>query len=71
MLKPNSTSRANWSVARSRAFLRAVINGYESEPSDGSDEDSEMSTKARMARVKVIHAVGGDIAAVFAATNKL
>jgi len=65
--KPGTSTRANWNVARSRAFLRAAVDGYET---DGTDGEGEIGAKARTARFKVIQAVGGDVAAVAATTYK-
>ena len=66
--KPGTAMRADWNVARSRAFLRAAVDGYET---DGTDGEGEIGAVARTARIKVIQAVGGDVVAVLATTYKL
>ena len=65
--KPGTSVRANWNKDRSRAFLHVAVDGY---ATDGSDAEGEAGAKARTARVKVIQAMGGDVAAVLATTYK-
>ena len=65
--KPGTSIRADWNVASSRAFLRVAVDGYDT---DGTDGEGEIGLKARTARVKVIQAMGGDVAAVLATTYK-
>jgi hypothetical protein len=65
--KPGTSTRANWNKERSRAFLQVAVDGY---ATDGSDAEGEIGAKARTARVKVIQAMGGDVAAVLATTYK-
>ena len=65
--KPGTNERADWCKKRSRAFLHAAVDGY---ATDGTDGEGEIGSKARTARVKVIQAMGGDVAAVLATTYK-
>ena len=63
-----SGGRSTWSKEKSSAFLRTACDGYES---DASDADGESRHKARTGRVKVIQAVGGNLAGVFSTQYKL
>ena len=65
--KPGTNERAKWNREQSRAFLHAAVDGYATE---GTDGEGETGSKVRTARVKVIQAMGGDVAAVLATTVK-
>lgn len=66
--KPGQTDKPAWNKTKSKAFLKAAVDGYDS---DGTDGEGEMGTKARTVRVKVIQAIGGNVASVFATQYQL
>lgn len=54
---------------KSKRFLRAAVDGYESE---GTGGEGETGTKARTLRITMITSLGGDIvASVFATLQQL
>ena len=66
--KPGTTVKPAWNKLSSRAFLKSAVVGYED---DGTDGEGEVGAMARTARIKVIQAVGGDVANVFATQYRL
>ena len=62
--KPGLRDKPAWNKTASVAFLKAAVAGFVEDASDG---EGESGTMARTVRVKVIQAVGGDVASVFAA----
>ena len=60
--KPGLATRSEWNRELSRAFLRTAVEGYAEDASDG---EGELGAKARTMRIKVIQAMGGDVASVF------
>ena len=60
--KPGLATRSEWNHELSRAFLRTAVEGYAEDASDG---EGELGAKARTMRIKVIQAMGGDVASVF------
>jgi hypothetical protein len=61
--KPGLRNKPAWNKTSSIAFLKAAVAGFLEDASDG---EGESGTMARTVRVKVIQAVGGDVASVFA-----
>jgi len=61
--KPGTSVKPAWNKASSQAFLKTAVVGYDDE---GTDGEGEVGAMARTARIKVIQAVGGDVANVFA-----
>ena len=61
--KPGLAVRPEWNRTQSRAFLRTAVEGYTDDASDG---EGELGAKARTMRIKVIQAMGGNVASVFA-----
>jgi outer membrane murein-binding lipoprotein Lpp len=53
---PGGTTRSGWNRIKSRAFLRAAVEGY---TDDGTDAEGELGAKSRTVRLKVIEAIGG------------
>ena len=53
---PGGTARSGWNRIKSRAFLRAAVEGY---TDDGTDAEGELGAKSRTVRLKVIEAIGG------------
>ena len=66
--KPGTSVKPAWNKLSSRAFLKSAVVGYED---DGTDGEGEVGAMARTARIKVIQAVGGDVANVFATQYRL
>ena len=60
--KPGLFEKPSWNKACSKAFLKAAVVGYDEEGTDGEGESGD---KARTVRIKVIQAVGGNVASVF------
>ena len=60
--KPGLSEKPAWNKACSKAFLKAAVVGYDE---DGTDGEGEFGDKARTVRIKVIQAVGGNVASVF------
>jgi len=61
--KPGLAEKPDWNKTSSKAFLKTAVVGYDEE---GTDGEGEVGDKARTVRVKVIQAVGGNVASVFA-----
>ena len=61
--KPGLPDKPLWNKASSKAFLKTAVVGYDEDGTDGEGEGGDM---ARTVRVKVIQAVGGNVASVFA-----
>jgi hypothetical protein len=66
--KPGLTVKSNWNREKSRAFLELAVDGY---ATDGGGDADENGNKARTRRMKVIQAVGGDVASVFSTQYRL
>ena len=60
--KPGLSEKPAWNKACSKAFLKAAVVGYDE---DGTDGEGEFGDKARTVRIRVIQAVGGNVASVF------
>jgi hypothetical protein len=66
--KPGMAEKPAWNKARSKAFLKAAVAGYDAE---GSDGEGEVGDKARTVRIMVIQAMGGSVPEVFSTLYKL
>ena len=66
--KPGMDEKPAWNKAKSKAFLKTAVSGFES---DGSDGEGEGGAKARTMRMKIIQTVGGNVASVFATQYEL